>query len=299
MSLTRNHLQLLAAIARYGRLGDAARALRLSPSAASHRLVEAEKRLGTTLTVPHGRTIRLTDAGRHLARAAGEIERDWKRAELTARWIGSGEPVRMRVAVGSYDTAGWLIDTFAPDPDLPRIELLRFSDRGLLDGVRSGHADLAVAPWPVPPSGVRNVLLYEDVLAAAVPTGTDLAGRDALSADEVYDETFLTSGYEPRRGFEFHEFFLESGVIPETAIQVQSLEMILRLVGAGYGVTIQPSLVLAWNRPHRDVTVVPLAGPPIDVRWMATSRTDADSNVEATAARIAGAFERAAATAET
>ena len=63
MSLDRSHFQLLAALREYGRLGDAGRALHLSPSAASHRLAEAERRAGVELTVGVARTISAVASG--------------------------------------------------------------------------------------------------------------------------------------------------------------------------------------------------------------------------------------------
>jgi len=294
MSLDRSHLQLLVAFREFGRLGDAARFLHLSPSAASHRLAEAERRIGTKLTEATGRLLRLTPAGEQLAADAADIERDVARALLTARWIGSGEPRRVRVAVGFYDTASWLLDTFRTPANQPRIELLRFNDDRLLDAVRGGSADIAIAPWPKRPTGVHHVPLASDVLVAAVPTSGDLAGRETISADDLYHKTFLTSDYRPSRGFEFHEFFLAADVVPTTVVQVQSLEMMLRLIGRGEGVTIQPSLVLSWNRPHRTVSMVPLAGRDITVQWTATHRRNADESVIAAANRIATAFGAAA-----
>lgn len=294
MSLNRSHLQLLAAIREFGRLGDAARSLHLSPSAASHRLAEAERRAGTKLTESSGRTLRFTPAGEHLAATAAEFERNIERAMLTTRWIGTGEQARIRVAVGFYDTAGWLLDTFTPRPGAPRLELLRFSDDTLLDAVRAHEVDIVVNPWPQPPTGLKNVDLGPDVLVAAVPAGSGLDDGDAIEPAELYEQTFLTSDYRAARGFEFHEFFLEADVVPITVVQVQSLEMMLRLVGNGDGVTIQPSRVLTWNRPHRNVEIVPLAGRDIVVHWAATHRRDAPSEVIETATRIAAAFDAAA-----
>jgi len=293
MSLDRSHLQLLAALREFGRLGDAARSLHLSPSAASHRLAEAERRAGIALTESFGRTLRLTPAGEHLAERAGDIERDIERAMLTTRWIGSGEPSRIRVAVGFYDTAGWLLDTFTPVSGSPRIELLRFSDADLLDAVRNRAADIAIAPWPKRPTGLQHTALASDVLVAAVPAGSALADGDAVRAAELYELTFLTSDYRAARGFEFHEFFLAADVVPTTVVQVQSLEMMLRLVGNGDGVTIQPSLVLTWNRPHRTVEIVPLAGRDIAIEWTATCRRDASADVVGAAERIRDAFDAA------
>ncbi len=173
------------------------------------------------------------------------------------------------------------------------MELLRFRDEDLLDAVRSGAADLAIAPWSIRPTGLTALTLASDVLVAAVPADSTFATSGPISPEDLYAETFLTSDYRPSRGFEFHEFFLAADVVPTTVVQVQSLEMLLRLVGSGHGVTIQPSMVMTWNRPHRTVVVAPLAGRDITVQWMAISRTDSSDAVRAAADRIAKAFTAA------
>lgn len=213
---------------------------------------------------------------------------------LTTRWIGNAEPQRIRVGVGFYDTAGWLLDTFTPPPGAPRIELVRLGDATLLEAVRSREIDIAVAPWPKLPTGLANVSLGTDRLVAAVPANSSLADQSAIAATDLYELTFLTSDYRASRGFEFHEFFLAADSVPITVVQIQSLEMLLRLVGNGDGVTIQPSMVLTWNRPHRTVAIVPLSGRSISLQWSATHRRDADDVVVAAADRIARAFAAAA-----
>jgi LysR family transcriptional regulator for metE and metH len=247
----------------------------------------------TKLTESSGRTLRFTRAGEHLAATVAELEREIDRAMLTTRWIGADEPRRVRVGVGFYDTAGWLIDTFTPPEGAPRIDLLRFPDAALIEAVRSDDVDISVAPWPKPPSGLTNVPLGADSLVAAVPLDSALAQRPTVDAADLHDVTCLTSDYRAARGFEFHEFFLASDVVPTTVVQVQSLEMMLGLIGAGHGVTIQPSMELTWNRPHRTVGIVPLVGRDISVQWSATSRRDADPEVAAAAARITDVFAAA------
>jgi len=294
MSLERHHFQILAALAAHGRLGDAARSLHLSGSAATHRIQEAERRLGVALTERDGRTIRLTEAGMLLAEKGRDIEREIGRAELRARWMGTGAGRRIRIGVGFYDTASWLVDTFAPVEGVPRTELLRFHDENLLNAVRDGEADIVVAPWPALPSGLRHELLHDDDLVAAVPASSPLAGLSAVSPIDLADRQYLTSGLVPKAGFEHDRFFLPAGITPESVLQVQSLEMLLRLVGEGLGVTIQPSLAVTWNRPHQDVVLVPLAGEPITISWSASHRADADDDVIAAAARVRRAFVGAA-----
>ena len=160
--------------------------------------------------------MRLTPAGEHLASCAGDIERDIERAMLTTRWIGGGEPSRIRVAVGFYDTAGWLLDTFTPEAGSPRIELLRFSDADLLDAVRNRAADIAIARGRSarPACSTRPSRPTSSSPRSRPPASSPTATPCAPA--ELYEMTFLTSDYRAARGFEFHEFFLAADLVPTT-----------------------------------------------------------------------------------
>lgn len=291
MSLDRHHLQLIRAVDQFGHLGDAARSLNISPSAASHRLVEAERRVGFPLTERVGRGIRLSEAGRHLAEVADVVERELDNAEVRARWIAAGDRERVRTVIGFYDIDEWYLQTFTTDDSTPRIELLRADDLRLLDTVRAGDADIAISAWPSPPIGFHNEVLLHDVLAAAVPSDSDLASRAELHAHDFIGWTYLTSIHQPRPGFEFYEYFVVADVVPTSLVPIASLDTILRLVARGDGVTIQPSAALAWEQVPDGVTMVPLAGEPISVRWMATRRLGPpDDEVARMIERIGRAF---------
>src|SRR6266508_6576107 len=79
-------LRVLAAVARYGSVTAAARALRYAQASASHHLARLEAETGSQLVQRVGRGIRLTEAGRMLAQRAAEIigRVDAADAELSA-----------------------------------------------------------------------------------------------------------------------------------------------------------------------------------------------------------------------
>src|SRR3712207_9341375 len=68
-------LRVLAAVAEYGSLTEAARHLHYSQPSVSHHLARLEAETGAQLLQRVGRGIRLTEAGRMLADCAGEIIR--------------------------------------------------------------------------------------------------------------------------------------------------------------------------------------------------------------------------------
>ncbi|MER6053023.1 LysR family transcriptional regulator [Streptomyces sp. NPDC001793] len=62
-----DRLRALAAVAAHGSIARAARTLHMTPSAVSQQLAKLEREAGHALLQPHGRSVRLTHAGRVLA----------------------------------------------------------------------------------------------------------------------------------------------------------------------------------------------------------------------------------------
>ena len=236
VSLDRSHLQLLAALQEFGRVGDAARSLHLSPSGCQ----PSARRGGTAGRGGSDGIVRP-----HVAAHAGGCTSGgqcWVTSSATSngrcsRRSGSAAVNRAGSAWRSGSTirqAG--CSTPSRRPSDRRVSSCSASVMPTCsDAVRQRAADIAIAPWPKRPTGLQNTALASDVLVAAVPAGSALADGDAVRAVELYERTFLTSDYRAARGFEFHEFFLVADVVPATVVQVQSLEMMLRLVGNGDG----------------------------------------------------------------
>jgi DNA-binding transcriptional LysR family regulator len=84
-------LRVLVAVARYGSVTAAARALNYAQPSVSHHLARLEAETGTKLIQRAGRGIRLTDAGRLLAERAAEVI-GWRR--FPPRWAPSSRPPR-------------------------------------------------------------------------------------------------------------------------------------------------------------------------------------------------------------
>jgi LysR family transcriptional regulator for metE and metH len=270
-SVDRRHLELLAALRHTGHLGRAADALSLSPSAASHRLKEAERRLGVALTTPDGRGVRLTPAGLHLADVGATAQAAVRAAEETARWIGAADRPAIRVALDFYDTAPW----FGPlvgVPSLPcDLDFIRIAYGTTDDAVLRRDVDLGVvvAPADTAPTGE---VIADDELVGIVRSDHPAAARGVLLPDDIGDATYATVGDRPAHGFEHHEFFEPAGVRPLRLRKVESLAMILELMRAFGSITVQPSLAVATARLD-GLSVVPLLDTRIAVRWDAVLRS--------------------------
>lgn len=276
MSLDRHHFQLLLAFAETGNLGRAAERLSISPSAASHRLKEAERRLGVKLAEPSGRSLRLTRAGARLAAAAAVSEDALRAGEETSRWLGSTGRPTVRVGLDFFDRAPWFY-RHGGFGDFPfRVDIVRVAYGTSADAVARRVVDVGVAV--VPGHAPEGEVMARDELGAAVPNDHPAAERGALLPEEVAATPYMTAGEKPEPGFEFHEFMEPAGMYPSEMVMIESVSTILQLVAAGRGLTIQPRMAL--EPTFSGTAVVPLAAVTIPVRWEALTRPERSPHTE-------------------
>ena len=164
MAITLELLKILDAIERHGSFTAAAAALHRVPSALSHAVAKLEDELGVTLFVRDKRRAALNEAGRtlldegrHLLRAAGELERHVQR-------IASGWEAELRIAVDAVipvDRLYPLLEQFYAAGHTTRISLSGEVLGGTWDALATGRADLAIgAPGDAPArSGITRRLL--------------------------------------------------------------------------------------------------------------------------------------------
>src|SRR5258706_11269341 len=100
--LSIKHLQVLAAYRRTGNLTKIAEFLKLTPSAVSRRIDEAEARLGLALFAKASNRVRLTPAGEYILQAAEPTLAGIDRVESGAAPLGSNVPHVLRIGLSVY-----------------------------------------------------------------------------------------------------------------------------------------------------------------------------------------------------
>ena len=261
MLLDSGHLELLAALTRHDTLAAASAAIHLSPSAASRRLQEAERRLGFALAMVDGRSTRLTAAGRIVAEAAVATEAQLSEAELAARWLGSGAERPLRLGVGFFDSMAWAL----PDLAAQAFTISRVGLHSTDPALANNAVDIVL--------DVRNecprtnaVTLAEDRLTLVAGTNHPLAEHTVAAASDIAPFRYLGSALDPQPGFEFDAFFRPANTSPADITTVESLTCLLDLVATGHAVSIQPSRVVDQRRT--DLRMIPL-DRHVPVEWVA------------------------------
>ena len=259
-------LRLLVELEDRGSLAAVADGLGYTPSAVSQQLAKLEAETGRQLLEPVGRGVRLTDAGRLLAKHAREALDRLERAELAL--ADTGEPAgRLRVAAFQTAARGLVLPAFeALARRHPGIacELYDQEPEAALPLLRTGDLDVAIAEeYPHAPRErdprLERHELGDDELLVALPARHPLAraGEPVRLAD-LRDERWAT----PWTGTAYASMVTRAcraaGFEPDVRHRVTDLGTLLDLARAGLAVALVPSL--GGPREGRGLALRPLAG---------------------------------------
>lgn len=256
-------MRALQAVAQHGSVAAAAAALHVTPSGVSQQLSKLEREAGQPLLVPHGRSVRLTRAGRVLAAHAERVLAQLAQARLDLDLLA--EEVLGPLRIGAIPTT---VHALLP-PALamlaaqhPRLEVtLREGEaEQTIPQLVAGDLDIAVAeswadrPTPLPPT-VGAVTLFSDVADLALPASHRLAHRRVVDLSEVDDVPWIAwvagSGcYQ----WLIHVLRMQQ-VEPKISCTVGGYPTQLALVAGGTGAALVPRL--ARGAPPAGVRILP------------------------------------------
>ena len=269
-----HHFATVMAIIEAGSLTAAADQLSVSQSAVSHRLAEAERRIGQPLFERRpARGLQPTPAGLRLHQSAARALPDLLRAERDViRAAGSPAEI-VRLGVGSYDCYHWL-PAYHPHlvETLPDV-LLELVVVGDAPGARLLDGDVDVVLAPGSPSGpvVSRPLLTDELVLLTHP-GHDLVERGWIEPEALAEQTYLTYSRTPSPGFEYDRFVRPSGVVPSTVLVIEDTGAIVEMVAAGLGVSILSRWAAGPAIAEGKVAAVPCGHHGLDLAWSALLR---------------------------
>ena len=274
-------LRVLVAVARYGSVTAAARALNYAQPSVSHHIARLEAETGARLLQRAGRGVRLTDAGRLLAERAEEIlgRLDAAENELAAH-VGLREG---RVRLAAFPSAlGTIVPNAAAclEAESPGMDLMltEAEPPEALRMLRAGYVDVALvfrhyqeAADDGPPSGddegARGVLLLDEpvylITPAACPPaagapGPPAAGEPGPADLAAHAGRRWIAGCERCRGYLLRQCAL-AGFTPRIAFTTDDYIAVQALVAAGLGVATLPDLALR-SACHPGITAAAISG---------------------------------------
>lgn len=242
------HLRYFVAVAEELHFGRAAKRLHIAQPPLSQQVRQLEEVIGHSLFSRTSRVVKLTPAGAELLeRARRTLQRLDEDLEAT-RSVGRGEVGMLTVGfVGSAVLAGLPAALRRYQRRYPRVQLrLReLYTSGLVEAVKDGSMDVAFLRDPGEAEGIELETWFKEPFIAVLPKRHPLAGRGAISVSRLRDEPFV---FFPRSAGE-HAWAKvvglceRNGFRPRVVQEAPQWLTIIRLVGAGLGVTIAPACV--------------------------------------------------------
>lgn len=261
-------LHVLRAVAHYGTVTAAARALHFTPSAASQQIRQLARDLGVDLLEPQGRGVRLTPAARSLLTHADAIQARWERAELDLR-ADHGEPAGLLRVSGFPVAISILLAPMAAHlrerhPRLA-VQIQELEVPASFDLLFEGEIDLAVVeatPRNPPLSDTRfdQQPLLDDPFDLVVPKGHRLTDRDRVDLTEAAHEPWIAPVPDSPCRPHVLSACGAAGFTPDIVHHALDWNVTAHLVAHGLGVALIPRL--AHLTPHLPITRVRCTGDP-------------------------------------
>lgn len=271
------HLIMIRAIAECGRVTDAAERLGLTPSALSHRIREAERRLDVQLFTRMHKRLRMTPAAEHLASVAERVLGELDRAEADLRRMNSGVQHVVRLVVEAYSAYHWLPGfrqhLKAEDPGID-LQVMAGAGRDVVQALANRHVDLALVSGELAHNATHRIRLFEDELLFIMPPGHRHADKPFIEGPDIVGETFITFARTPQPDREFARLFRPAESYPTWATTVELPEAIVELVAAGQGTSVLSAWALKAPLADGRILASRLGAEGITVPWHAAIRSE-------------------------
>jgi DNA-binding transcriptional LysR family regulator len=279
MALQPLEVEILAGLDAGRTLAEIGEQLSLSHSAVSKALHAAETREGLPLVEQTGRRLRLTPAGAYLMPAVRDLMA--KLADLgevvAAIQAGSAGPVRIvSTRSAGLNVLPTILDEFQEVFPRAAVELEIAPARHICAVLRDENYDMAIGPLTTIPPDLLVDRLYEDDPVFFVPPNSKFARKQAVSREDVRDETFIGPFTLPFWATLWEE--LVGGQPPMSRkMPLVDSDRVKQLVGSGTGIGVLfsssvrreleqgvfvPLPFSAFSRPH-SLYIMRRAGGPL------------------------------------
>ena len=265
------HLRYFVTVAEELHFGRAAQRLRVSQPPLSQQIRKLEEMLGYPLFNRTSRSVSLTVAGEAFLESARRTLRNIQRNIEEMRSIGRGEVGSLHIGFvgsGMLTSLPSVFRTYREAYPRVRLHLHESFTALVIEGLENGTLDAGILRDSDPVKGLHVTTIFSEPFVAVLPANHPRAKQKSISPAVLRDEPFV---YYPRsagvRAFEKpFTMFEQYGFRPRIVQEASHWLTILRLIGAGLGVSIAPQCVRRIESP--------------DVVCLTLRDTEAISNME-------------------
>ncbi|MFD2175986.1 LysR family transcriptional regulator [Veronia pacifica] len=281
MRLEIRHWQLLDAIGKYGSLGAAANVLGVTQPAMSHRLAEAERRLGGAIFERDGRKLKPTPAGQALIQTASSVLPELSRAEDEFERTAANASHLVRVGMAQYSAYHWVpgfLKSLAFCREKVQIDFVAAATREAEVTLITGKTDIIISPARSENPLLDCKPLIRDELVLITHPEHALASKPWIEAQDLVDEDYLTYSLDALPGFEYERFIRPSGIRIPHIQMVEMTDAIVEMIAVDLGVSILSRWALKRSIKQALVAAVSVTKHGLPLTWYIISRKQDGKN---------------------
>ena len=242
------HLRYFVAVAEELHFGRAALRLHLAQPPLSQQIRKLEDLLGYALFTRTSRSVALTTAGEAFLHRAQRTLQNVQRDIEETRSIGRGEVGSLHIGFVGSGVLTKLPGIFSAYREAypgVRLHLHESFTAGVMDGLQNGTLDAGILRDSDPADDLNIVTIYTEPFVAVLPASHPRAHQKSVAAASLRNDPFVY--YPPAAGRRAYDrplsLFDEDGSRPQVVQEASHWLTLLRLIGAGFGVSIAPACV--------------------------------------------------------
>ena len=277
------HLRYFVCVAEEMNIGRAALRLHISQPPLTRQIQQLEDQLGVQLFRRTNRGVELTDAGRVLYDDARNILGLAERAMERSSKAAQGLLGRLDVAIfgsGIFGAIPRMLRVFRETHPEVSIFLHNMVKDEQIDALRHRRITLAFNRLMRPIDGLVSETLLTEALFVAIPSGSPLAARTAVTLQELENVPLVLypTGARPSFIDHVHALCRSCNFTPVVAQEVGDAVHAVALVATGFAATLMPQSATSLTIPG--ITYRPLHHPtPARVDLCCIYRDDDDSPI--------------------
>lgn len=273
-----HHLALVVALAEAGSVAAAGIRLGVTQSAASHRLREAERRLGAPLVRRSATGVALTEEGERLYAFAARYLRELSRLEQDIGSARAEGRALVRLGQATYSRYHWLpafLDFLERrDPGLA-FDLAGSATTRPLGSLQDGVVDVStVFGRPTGSRRFRWHWLATDPIVAVMAPDHRLAAAQHVDSTTLADERVFTYPFASEPGFEWETMIGPPTTPYRRLTALATPEAAIDLLRAGYGVALFSRWAIEPELADGTLVARPIGPEGLALDWWAVTRAD-------------------------
>jgi DNA-binding transcriptional LysR family regulator len=237
-------LEAFIQVAHYRSFSRAAEALFLTQPSVTARIQSLEREIGERLFERTGRSVTLTDAGRafmpHAQRALTAVQEGTDAIEAVQHGDVGSIRIGASSSIATYVLPA-ILKAFRQARPRVHIHLSTGNTEEMVEKLLSGDIHVAMTRLAQHPE-IDSLHLYNDDLALVTAPEHPFASRRGVTVAEAGREPFLFFERSSSYHGLIYSMFLRAGVVPESAMELDSMETTKHMVEAGLGIAMLPAV---------------------------------------------------------